>query len=193
MRPVIDLTGRVFGKLTVINIVGSREKDGHPFWLCQCSCGGQKAVRGYSLKRGHVRSCGCLRFSPYNTGASRTVYASAEQAAWTFNYNQYIRNARARSIFCTISFEEFKFISSQSCHYCGTPPEQRPSQRGRASIFASGIDRKDNSIGYTSENIVPCCTWCNRAKNNHSLDEFIRHCIKVANISIARSGYVSSP
>jgi 5-methylcytosine-specific restriction endonuclease McrA len=30
-----------------------------------------------------------------------------------------------------------------------------------------GIDRVDNSIGYTPDNCVPCCTQCNRIKLDH--------------------------
>jgi hypothetical protein len=36
----------------------------------------------------------------------------------------------------------------------------------------NGVDRIDNSIGYTKENCVPCCTICNWAKSNRGVDEF---------------------
>jgi hypothetical protein len=175
-----DIKGKTFGKLTVLSLA-HRDSNGVYFWNCLCSCGKRKIARGHSLKRGHVQSCGCMRYSPYNTGPARRVYATAEEAAWTFNYNQYKRNAKLRKISCLISFEEFKTICSKPCFYCQSPPEERPSQRGRSSIFASGIDRKNNSDGYTIENSVPCCTWCNRAKNSYSVEEFVHHCIKVAN------------
>ncbi len=185
-RKVINLIGMKFGRLTVISR-GPRDKFGLYFWNCLCECGGKITTRGYSLKRGNTKPCGCLRRWPLNTGSSRKVYRSAEEAAWTWNYNQYKRNAKVRKIPCSISFEQFKAICSQPCEYCKSSPEERPSQRGRASIFASGIDRKDNSKGYTIENCVPCCTWCNRAKNSVSVEAFIKHCMAVANAAIARN------
>lgn len=55
-----DLTGMVFGKLTVISRE-SNNKDGRSMWLCKCSCGKDKIISGKSLVSGHTRSCGCLR------------------------------------------------------------------------------------------------------------------------------------
>ena len=62
-RKVIDLTGRVFEKLTVIKRV-ENDKDGHLMWLCQCDCCGEnslKVVYGFNLKNGNTQSCGCLQ------------------------------------------------------------------------------------------------------------------------------------
>lgn len=53
----IDLTGRVFGRLTV---QGKGEVKGHHrMWQCLCECGASKAVRSDHLTRGLVVSCGC--------------------------------------------------------------------------------------------------------------------------------------
>lgn len=56
---MIDLTGKKFGKLTVLKRVGT---DGHrnPTWLCECECGNKKVIRGNSLKSGNTTSCGCV-------------------------------------------------------------------------------------------------------------------------------------
>ena len=57
MPAMIDLTGQVFGKLTVIR------RDGIIYpqaaWLCQCQCGNTNTVRGSSLRTGETTSCGC--------------------------------------------------------------------------------------------------------------------------------------
>lgn len=55
-----ELTGRVFGKLTVLYRIGST-KDKQAYWKCQCACGKITEVRGSSLFRGHTQSCGCLQ------------------------------------------------------------------------------------------------------------------------------------
>lgn len=60
MGKFIDLTGRRFGKLTVLGI-GGRDKNGQIKWLCMCDCGNQKIISGGSLTRTNrpTHSCGC--------------------------------------------------------------------------------------------------------------------------------------
>lgn len=57
-----DLTDRRFGKLTALRRV-ENDKNGKPRWMCQCDCGGTKAVAAQDLKNGRTRSCGCERYS----------------------------------------------------------------------------------------------------------------------------------
>jgi hypothetical protein len=59
MRRDFDLTGRRFGRLTVLVLSGSTDH-GARVWLVRCDCGNEKQVRGNSLKTGDVKSCGCL-------------------------------------------------------------------------------------------------------------------------------------
>ena len=56
---VVDLTGQVFGKLTVIEL--DQESSGRRKWICKCSCGNTVSVREYNLKSGNTKSCGCTR------------------------------------------------------------------------------------------------------------------------------------
>lgn len=55
-----DLTGKRFGKLTVIGRIGS-DKRRQALWRMQCDCGATTLVPTVSLKRGNTKSCGCLR------------------------------------------------------------------------------------------------------------------------------------
>jgi hypothetical protein len=183
---MLNLVGQKFGRLTVLKRDG-HDKSGTILWKCSCDCGNFKIVRGYSLRRGDTQSCGCLRKSPFNTGSSRKKYVSAEEATWRYYYNQYKRNANHRKIKIIISFDEFVSICSLPCYYCGQLPEERPCQRGRTIIKASGIDRIDNNKGYIHNNIVPCCTWCNRAKNSQTREYFITKCREVTSASVARN------
>jgi len=56
----IDLTGKIFGRWTVIKIDGQDKRKSY-LWLCRCECGKEKTIVGYSLRRGDTKSCGCLR------------------------------------------------------------------------------------------------------------------------------------
>jgi len=68
---------------------------------------------------------------------------------------------RAKSIGreCTLTLEEYKTVVSNPCYYCGNvlyPP----------SVIGSGLDRINSSKGYTFDNVVSCCTLCNRIKSD---------------------------
>jgi hypothetical protein len=54
----IDLTGKRFGKLTVIKQDLSKI-GGAAYWICKCDCGKTKSIRGDGLRNGTVINCGC--------------------------------------------------------------------------------------------------------------------------------------
>ncbi len=54
-----DLTGKTFGRLTVIERT-KESKNGRRRWICQCECGNITEVKAQSLRDGHTKSCGCL-------------------------------------------------------------------------------------------------------------------------------------
>ncbi len=59
MPSTIDLTGKKFGKLTVLS--KSRNIGKNVSWTCVCDCGNKRDVISNNLTRGHTKSCGCLR------------------------------------------------------------------------------------------------------------------------------------
>jgi hypothetical protein len=61
MGRTIDLTGKRFGRLTVLG--RDENRIGDPRYLCVCSCPRKtrKVILGYSLTTGKTRSCGCIR------------------------------------------------------------------------------------------------------------------------------------
>jgi hypothetical protein len=58
---MVDLTGQVFGRLTVLRLSEERDRYRELLWLCKCTCGNETLVRASSLRSGATRSCGCLR------------------------------------------------------------------------------------------------------------------------------------
>lgn len=57
--PSYDLTGQVFGELTVLGYAG-KDKIGNYCWECRCSCGEVCKVSTVALRTGNKRSCGHL-------------------------------------------------------------------------------------------------------------------------------------
>jgi hypothetical protein len=58
-QPILKLTGRRFGRLTVLHLDGARQARTH--WICKCDCGALISVRGRSLRARNTSSCGCAR------------------------------------------------------------------------------------------------------------------------------------
>ena len=61
---IIDLTGKRFGRLTVLEMGESRYQPSGKqriFWKCKCDCGRIKEIDGQSLRSGGTISCGCYR------------------------------------------------------------------------------------------------------------------------------------
>lgn len=59
MRQIIDLTGEIFGNLTVLSMA-ERNKGDKIKWHCRCSCGKELDILGSTLRNGK-NSCGCMR------------------------------------------------------------------------------------------------------------------------------------
>jgi hypothetical protein len=80
-----DLTGRRFGRLTVIAFAGRRPS--HVLWRCRCDCGQETTVQAGGLRSGHTTSCGCFhreQLSARSTthGQNRPGKRSKEYSAW---------------------------------------------------------------------------------------------------------------
>lgn len=56
-----DLTGKQFGKLTVISETEQRSSQGGVLWSCLCDCGTTIFAASSWLTSGNTKSCGCTR------------------------------------------------------------------------------------------------------------------------------------
>ena len=57
MTKRIDLTGKTYGRLTVLEYIGNAK------YKCKCECGKITIANTENLKRGHTKSCGCLKIN----------------------------------------------------------------------------------------------------------------------------------
>lgn len=166
-----DITGQRFGKLLVLKrVIGDKK---HTLYLCKCDCGNEKIIDGRNLREGKSKSCGC-----YNVESHYREYG---QASFTDLFLRYKNAAKKRELTFELDKILFKNLTSSTCFYCGQAPivEHRRKVFENGYYIYNGIDRIDNSIGYTVENVVPCCKNCNKAKHTMSAEDFLYWAEKV--------------
>lgn len=166
MRKFEDLSGQRFGKLVVLR----RSEDtigGRVAWVCKCDCGSiDRLARTDWLKSGSTKSCGCILH--LDTAVLPPGYTEAIRC--------YRHGAKKRGYSWELSRRDAYNLMIGNCHYCGAPPKNiRTVDRSvdKQKFIYSGIDRKDNSIGYTLSNSVSCCARCNIAKRAMGYTEFL--------------------
>src|SRR5712692_10633 len=185
-RARLELSGQQFGRLTVIEFAGIKQYTGYSYtlWRCRCDCGNETVVYGKNLTKGSTTSCGCY--------GGRGPFLEGDEAAFRRVLKTYRQGAKGRTLEFTLTPEQFRHITSQPCVYCGQEPHKtaRPSHwktrkntRPNDPYIYNGLDRVDNSLGYTEDNCVPCCEICNHMKWNLTRNEFLSHVHKIAAFS----------
>ena len=163
-----DLTGRVFGMLTVKRFA---EKRGiHYYWECVCSCGKETLVDGYNLRSGKTRSCGCLRATV--TAEVHTTHGDARLGKVT-RLRRLLNGMKNR---CYNANEPgYKWYGAKGVIVC---EDWHDYAKFKSWALANGytdelsIDRIDPNGDYEPSN----CRWITRSENSarsQSLDEDI--------------------
>ncbi len=164
-RPVIDLTGRVFGRLTVVEQVPQPAWDtGHcvKWWLCRCECGKNSRVRGHHLKAG-TQSCGCLNRELVSTSCTKHgLYKSREYGIWA---SMIQRCCNPTAILFPRYGGKGLTVDDRWRDFANFYADMGPAPDGHS------IDRIDNAKGYAPGN----CQWSDafQQNRNRSLSNWI--------------------
>lgn len=170
-----DFVGTEVNGIKIINYyVINDGKNRRPYFDCICFCGKNFTSRCETLKKNSSKNCGCktselmslIRTKPNDIVAINRIN------------NNYKQTAKRKKLVFSLSLDEFKQFIFKDCVYCGAPPKlSKLGGSGKCNkkekvLSYNGIDRIDNDKGYIKDNCVSCCSICNGAKSDRSLQEF---------------------
>ena len=176
MPKLIDLTGKRFGRLVVLERVENRVTENGSsttMWRCRCDCGNIVDVHGGNLRSGHTRSCGCYnidniieRNTKHNHSSERLyqVWNSMIGRCYNKKYDKYKNYGHIGIKVC----DEWKrdYMAFRKWAYLNGYDENAPFQR-------CTLDRINPHGDYCPEN----CRWVDFSvqANNKSTTIYITY------------------
>lgn len=164
-----------YGKLLIVkqldsyksysgNKMSSRKK-----FLAVCDCGNTRIVDN---KLSTLKEKACVKCVMLTRPQSLK-----QENSYIRPYNLFLNSCIKRKINNELTLNNYTNIINNSCFYCGASPEIK--KWDRCKFIGNGIDRFDNTKGYTIDNCVSCCTFCNVAKLDNSIDYFLNKIINI--------------
>ena len=161
-------------KIEMLTVLDFNKKTGK--YKCLCDCGKETHVATANLNNNKTKSCGCY--------VRKDLQISLE----TSIFSRYKTSAKKRNLVFSLSYEQFKTVVERPCYYCGEKESIKMVHKKykQFTYRCNGVDRVDNNIGYTLENSVSCCSWCNSMKNILPVNEFLNKIKKIHDYSLVK-------
>ncbi len=151
---LVDLTGKKFGRLRVIRRVENRKQITH--WLCKCECGSgeHKIVSGSHLKKGGIRSCGCLSRENYKSFSKLCSSRTREKhQRWDKSKTKEEREENRNNSKCREFSKKIFIRDNFICFMCGKKSKRLNAHH--IESWHSAIDKR-----FDTNNCVTLCPRC---------------------------------
>lgn len=162
--------GTKINKLTLISYDSKTSR-----YRCQCECGNFTIAKLHQMKIGDHKTCGCL-FNSEESKRKRDGRLPDNLAVKRDILRDYKNNAKRRGHCFELSEEKFFDLIVSPCRYCKTVGYSECKAQRKFFLDVpfkyNGVDRMDNSMGYTEDNCVTCCGRCNLAKHAMSFSDW---------------------
>lgn len=172
-----DLTGKIFGKWTVLSLDTTPSYSTR--WVCQCSCESKtvKSVAAPTLVAGTSTSCGCSwkENSKFNSVHWKGV--GEISASYWYSIE---KHAEDRGLLVLVSALQAWELFLQQDRKCALTGEVLVFSSFRSLDTTASLDRVDSKSNYTIDNIQWIHKDVNRAKWDLSQEKFIEICNKVS-------------
>lgn len=171
-----DIINNSYNNITVIKFL-REDKTKRPYkyyYQCKCTCGNIKEITRTNIISGHALSCGCLR---YKTGKLNKTWKGYEEISSSF-FTSIKRHALERNLIFDITIEDAwnQYIKqNKKCALTNLDLILEKIKNRTASL-----DRINNNIGYTKDNIQWVHKDINWMKGTFTQDEFISLCKMVS-------------
>lgn len=135
-----------------------------------CRCGKIFIAEGNDILSEKIRSCGC--------GVIRAIENRANYQESIINnlFRDYFHKAKLRGYVFELNIQKFTELIKDKCQYCGIESSNikttKNTLKGNITLSYNGIDRKNNDLGYTTDNCVTACRICNQAKHQMTEEYF---------------------
>ena len=167
-----DLTGKIFGKLTVIERAENGLRN-QARWTCRCECGILSVKQSTHLIEGLSKSCGRGNCR-YRSGKDSYNYTGYKDLSGSYYY-KVTCHAKEKGREMNVSIKEMWDQFEQQHGLCALT--------GRLislTDHTASLDRIDSSKGYVIGNIQWLHKDINALKNDFPEDVFVSMCVQVA-------------
>jgi len=137
-----DVTGTIYGRLTVIGF-GGRERI-KTFWYCKCECGAIKRILASLLQSGKTQSCGCLRKE------TSTILSTTHGMRHTPEYRSYVH---AKDRCNNPNDKRHKDYGGRGIEFRFESYQEFLDEIGRKPSPEHSLDRIDNNGDYIPGNV----------------------------------------
>ena len=177
----LNISNNKYNSLIAIRF--SHKRSGRHYWVFLCECGKEKIINKSQVINGNIKSCGCLlkRVLVYRNTITKPN-KNIDRCTPLINrlFRGYKNGAKNRGLDFNLSKEEFCNFIQNKCFFCGELKSNSIKDKYTNHVYEyNGIDRLDNTLGYSIKNCVSCCVTCNRMKMDMSLDNFLNHIKKI--------------